>query len=437
MQFKYRSVTVRIVRYFWRQWRDELTPAGKCLVWGICVTGLGTITLQVPIYQLFCGLVALLAVGAMAGFVLRPRVAIQGDLPELVTAGRPVTATFTLRNLRRRLPAYDVGLAIFGLPESFSSDADGDLVPRLGPGETAALPVSIVPKRRGRYQLPDLRAYSVFPFYLGRSGKSAKPLSPLLVLPSFEPLGAFALPVGSRHQPGGITLTARVGESPEYIGNRDYGPGEPVRRLDFRAWARTGKPVVREYQEEYYSRVALVLDTFVAPGRRPPPGGFADFEAAVSLTAAVAESLSHGEYVIDLFAAGPELHVFRSGRHTASFEQVLRILAGVEPSRSDPFESLGPAVGEELSQVSTVVLVMLGWSESRRRLCERAIQAGCRIKPIFVVRDARSVPRPQATDRAGLRPTSASEDMADALAELPDAIVLTPSQIARGGLELR
>src|SRR5690606_31114912 len=113
-------------------------------------------------------------------------------------------------------------------------------------------------------------------FYLGRSGKDAIPLPPIIILPSFEPLAGLTLPVGTRYQPGGIALTSHVGESPEYIGNREYVPGEPIRRLDFRAWARTGRPVVREYQEEYYCRVALILDTWIAPGRKAGPAGFAE-----------------------------------------------------------------------------------------------------------------------------------------------------------------
>ena len=411
-----RSIPRRIVRYFFRQWRDELTPAGKVVVWGICVTGLGTVSVQMPIYQIFFGLVMLLSTAATAGYALRPRVRIAGEFPDRGSVGRPLTASFSLQNLRR-LPAYDVGLNLLGLPDSFEGVFDRNLVPRIGPGETANVDVTIMPKRRGSFQLPDLRAYSTFPFYLGRSGKVSKPVPPLLVLPSFEPLAGLTLPVGSRYQPGGIALTSHVGESPEYIGNREYVPGEPVRRLDFRAWARTGKPVVREYQEEYYSRVALILDTYVAPGRRPGPEGFADLEAVISLTAAVAESLSDGEYLIDLFAAGPELHVFQSGRHTAHFDNVLEILAGVEPCRSDPIAKLAPALGEELLRISTAVVILLDWSDSRRRLLERIAEAGCRLKTVLVVRDHDSAP-------------------ADA-AEIPDCTVLHVADVARGGLELR
>ena len=413
---KYRSITVRIVRYFWRQWRDDLTPAGKIVVWSICVTGLGTVSVTMPIYQLFCGLVVLLSIAATGGFLFRPRLHIGGKFPERGSAGRPMAAAMTLRNMRR-IPAYDVGLNFLGLPETFDSEVDRNLVPQLDPGESATVTVSLTPKRRGRYQLPELRSYSTFPFYLGRSGKDAIAVEPIVVLPSFEPLSGLTLPVGSRYQPGGIALTSHVGESPEYIGNRDYVPGEPIRRLDFRAWARTGRPVVREYQEEYYCRVALILDTFVTPHRKTGPSGFDDLEAAISLTAAIGDALSGGEYVIDLFAAGPDLHVFRSGRHTAHFDNVLEILTGVEASRTDPFTRLGPAVANELTRISTAVVVLLGWTDSRRALLEQIAEAGCRLKTILVVRDG----QPPSVD----------------VAEIPDCTVLHVADVARGGLEIR
>lgn len=413
---KYRSITVRIVRYFWRQWRDDLTPAGKIVVWSICVTGLGTVSVTMPIYQLFCGLVVLLSVAATGGFLFRPRIRISGEFPERGYAGRPMTATMTLRNLRR-IPVYDIGLNFLGLPETFETTLDRNLVPYLAPGESATATVSVMPKRRGRYQLPELRAYSTFPFYLGRSGKDAITVAPIIVLPSFEPLSGLRLPVGSRYQPGGIVLTSHVGESPEYIGNRDYVPGEPVRRLDFRAWARTGRPVVREYQEEYYSRIALILDTFVSPQRKAGPEGFDDLEAAVSLTAAIGDALSGGEYVIDLFAAGPELHVFRSGRHTAHFDNVLEILAGVEASRTDPLARLGPAVANELTRISTAIVILLDWTESRRNLLQLIAESGCRLKTVLIVRNDDPLP---------VDPS-----------EISDCTVLQVSDIARGGLEIR
>ena len=143
---------------------------------------------------------------------------------------------------------------------------------------------------------------------------------------------------------------------------------------------------MREYQEEYYCRVALVLDTFVPRGRKPARDGFPDLEAAISLSTSVAEALSRGEYLIDLFAAGPELYVFRAGRHTAHFENILEIVACVDACRDNPFDKVAPALADELTNISTVICVFLDWDATRRQLARTAVEMGCSVK-ILIVRD--------------------------------------------------
>ncbi len=180
-------------------------------------------------------------------------------------------------------------------------------------------------------------------------------------------------------------MSSGLGHSPEYVGNREYTSGEPVRRLDFKAWARTGKPVVREYQEEYYCRIALVLDTYVpyklAKGEAHPP-----FEAAVSLTAAISDALDLDEYLIDLFAAGPEFHVFRTVGGSNRLDAVLDILAAIDVSPDNPFREIAPRMADELEQISTAVCVFLDWDAVREEFCQRVLEAGCLLK-VVVVRD--------------------------------------------------
>ena len=43
---------------------------------------------------------------------------------------------------------------------------------------------------------------------------------------------------------------------------RDYRPGDPLRRIHWKSWAKTGRPVVKEYQDEFFVRHGLILDTF-------------------------------------------------------------------------------------------------------------------------------------------------------------------------------
>jgi uncharacterized protein (DUF58 family) len=140
-------------------------------------------------------------------------------------------------------------------------------------------------------------------------------------------VGAIDLPVGRKYQPGGLHLVSHVGDSEEFIGNREYRPGDRLRDIHHAAWARTGFPIVREFQEEYLCRIAMIVDT-LAPPR--DTAARQDLEAALSLAAAIADALSRQEYVVDLFAAGPDLYHFQAGRGLAYLDNILDILACLE-----------------------------------------------------------------------------------------------------------
>ncbi len=419
-------------RFFWQQFREDLTPAGRSLVAGLCLAGLGTVTVVIPIYQVFFALVGLVVVSAVAGFVLRPRVTVSGCFPDRAVAGETVTGRFRIEN-SSRWPVYDLGLGLFGLPRAIEI-ADPIPAAHLPPGASIEIPITLRVQRRGVYELPPLRVFTTFPFELARSGWTRHFLEPLTVVPSFRPLAEFSVPTGNRYQPRGIAFSSQIGESQEYMSNREYVEGEPIRRLDFRSWARLGKPVVREYQDEYFSRIALILDTWLPPNRGPlvlqrwPGHGILDrlwshrtkrerterFEAAVSLTAAIADAVSDGEYILDLFAAGPRLYTFRTGRHTAPLDSLLEILACVEPAREDPFDELIAAVSEELEHVSTVVCVLLDWDASRRRLARLLLESDAECRLLLVGRED--------------PPASVEPELA------PFLRVVHPEQIARGGL---
>lgn len=245
----------------------------------------------------------------------------------------------------------------------------------------------------------------------------------MIVVPRFHRLTDIHVPAGLRYQPGGVALSSHVGESPEYIGNREYVPGEPARRLDFRSWARLARPVVREYQEEYYCRIALILDTYVPARRGPisdwirggvPAEGYSELESAISLAASVADSLAATEHLIDIFAAGPELYVFRAGRQIAHFDNVLEILASVDACHTNPFQTVGPAVADELHSITTAICIFLDWDASRETMVRTIIEAGCQLKLVIVRDGETTLPLPS---------------------DLGDVTLLSPELIDSGGVD--
>ncbi|QDV48287.1 DUF58 domain-containing protein [Gimesia fumaroli] len=394
--FTNRLLLVRMHKHYWYY---RVTYPGKILLFAFFLSGVGTISVSVPIYNLFSVLMALILIDGIVSWIFRPHCDLRGDFPAQTTAGQPAVGHFTVTN-KGWLPIYDLAVSFRWLEKPLSQTDRDDTLDYLPRGESVDMTVTIDAPQRGFYALPKLGVHTLFPFHLNRSGSAALPGKSLLVLPAFHQLTSVDLPVGSKFQPGGIALTSNVGESPEYVGNREYVPGEPARRLDFRSWARLGKPVVREYQEEYYCRIALILDTYMPNDswlvrklkslrqRYQPKTDYGQsmnvLEAGISLTASIADALSRGEYLIDLFAAGPELYVFRAGRHTAHFDNVLEILSCVDRCPDDPFETIGPAVFEELSNVSTAVCIFLDWDEQREKMARAVLDSGSSLKTIII-----------------------------------------------------
>lgn len=364
-----------------------------------------------PLFRLFCAVGALLGVALLAGWVLRPKLKFTADVPDHAVAGQPLRVEVRVAN-SSRFPAWNVGAGFFE-PARELTYLQQPALAAIAPGGQARISAALLPSRRGMYSVK-LRVFSTFPFDLLRFPRALPLQHSLLVMPTFQPLLSVDLPVSARYQPGGIALTSNIGESPEYIGNREYQYGDSMRRIDFRAWARLARPAVREYQEEYYCRIALILDTHVPFRAFPVTRAQPQLEAAISLCAAVADVLARGEYIIDLFAAGPELYVFRAGRHTAHFENVLEILACVDACHENPFENVTPALVDELGSISAVLGIFLDWDTSREQMMQAALEQGCAARAI-IVRDG---------------PTTMPCDAGDI-----HTTFLTPAQVQDGALE--
>jgi uncharacterized protein (DUF58 family) len=137
--------------------------------------------------------------------------------------------------------------------------------------------------------------------------------------------------------------------------------------VHWRSLARFGKPVVKEYQDEFFIRHALVLDTFAVAGAPVPAE---HFEEAVSVAASFTCAIETQESLLDLLFVGPQAYAFTAGRDLAPTERMLEILAGVRPCTTAAFPALHRLVLERHASLSGAVCVLLGWDAERRGLVE-------------------------------------------------------------------
>ena len=373
-----------LYRFGRRIWQQRLTSRGRALFpLTVALAFLGVDTRQALVFVLFAFAFGPLLVALVLMWRRAPRVEIRGVLPATLTAGRTVVTSVEIAPvdgrtcgplvIARPTPLGDAASVSVSPAESFVECTDGRPV-RVRLEVTAA--------RRGRFKLPGLMASRTDPLGLLCTARFLQPERVAVVYPRFYEVDEFPVPVGRRHQPGGIPLASSVGDSIEFIGTREYRPGDPLRRIHWRSWARRGKPVVKEHQEEYFSRIALVLDTFVPKTtRRAHREGF---EAAISVLASLADHLARSEEVVDVLVAGPELYEVTAGRSLGSLENVLRVLACVEPCPRPPFDDVTPRLFDRLARLTTVVAVLLDWDEPRLAFLRRIRALGVAVRVVLV-----------------------------------------------------
>lgn len=371
----------RALRGFYRR---RLTERGRFLLWAALTVGfVGIDTRRALGFMLFALAAPPLLVGLATLFRSRPPLRLAGRLPARLTAGRSVTVPLEIRPSDDRatgplsffweapVPAAQ-GLDVS--PREATLEADG--------GRPERLPLTLQPHRRGRYELPALGVARTDAFGLYRTRAAWHPGETVLVYPPYFTLDEELLPTGRRFQPGGIPLASEVGESLEFVGTRDYREGDALRKIHWRSWARLGRPVVKEYQEEYFARIALVLDTFLP--KRPRPRQRDRFEAAITVLASLADHFSRSEEVVDILAAGPDLYEVSAGRSLGYLEGVLDVLACLEASAAAPFETVAPALHERLEGLTSVVAVMLDWDDAREAFVRRVHSMGAAVRVILV-----------------------------------------------------
>ncbi len=397
-----RFLPLRYIRYLAR---FKLTPYGRIVVFLSFFAAMGSVTVEIPIYQMFCALFFLPAVVEGIGTLLRPRLDVRCQVAERATVGVPLTGLVSVEN-RGYFTAFDLMVGFFEVHRSIKHRDADRVVASLQCGRDAEIPFELIPSQRGQFPLVSVHVHSTFPFNLMRFGGSEIPLPTLTVIPAYESLDHFSVPVGTRGRPTHpAPLLGAKGDSPEYVGNREYVLGEAAVRLDFRAWARLGRPVVREYQDEYSFRTALILDMWQPDTWQPLYYRYrqekqdTQLEAAVSLTAAIAESIHVREIVIDLFVAGPEIYLFRSPQTGTRLDSILEILSGVEGAATDPLLVLPGPLTETLESIASVVFVVLDWDERRRDCVERIRESGRGVKVVLVREKPPTIEAPVDNDQ--------------------------------------
>jgi len=379
---------------------EAFSPEGRALA--VLTLLLGAAALDVEstrVYLLWAALCGALLGALVVRVAYRlPGVRIELRVPARVVAGEPVRFEVLLHNAGPR--THDA-LRVCGpfLPwDGRWLDAQ-PVFPCVAPAETVRGEVRARFVDRGEHHLDVFSVAALVPFGLamGRSVRSEG--CRFRVVPRIAPVEGMALPQGQRYQPGGMAQASRTGEALELVGVRPYRRGDPIRDLHALTWARTGMAHVREYHQEYFSRIGVIVDNDRSVTSED------GLEATLSLAAGIVACLGRGESLIDLLVVEGQVHPLTLGRSLGTLEQALDLLSCVRRgTRLDP-DDLLCRLEPFMAELSCLVLVTEADPHGARPADQvrsglvAAIEA--RGLPCQVVRVARQAPRTGAAVERG------------------------------------
>jgi len=145
-----------------------------------------------------------------------------------------------------------------------------------------------------------------------------------------------------------------LGEGREFARLREYVRGDDPRRIDWKATARHGEIIVREYEAERSQSLVLALDAGRLMGERFGDRERLDHALAAALVLADAAAV-HGDSVGVLLFADTIQAFLPPGRHPLS--RIADVLASVQSRRVEPdYPGAFRYLGRQLRRRSLVVL---------------------------------------------------------------------------------
>jgi uncharacterized protein (DUF58 family) len=311
------------------------TRAGAVFTAGILAVGLAAVnTGNNLLYLLLGGLLGVVALSGVLSERAVRRVRVVRRLPRGTPAGSPVRIRYEVSNLRRRMPVLTLEIREPSLP-------GGAFVPYVAPGDSVVVRNDPLFIRRGTVPLETVTLSTGFPFGLFRKERDLVLPGEVVVWPSTNRPAPELRLGGDRIRRGGGWSGGGVAPRGDYRNLREYHSGDDPRDVHWKASARSGSLVTRQYERDDSTAAWICLDAGA------PPGDAAEesVEMAASLAARTLREGRDVAFVTQGVTLPP-------GGGEGQLERILEALARVD---FDPVKSAlaPPAAPERCILVST------------------------------------------------------------------------------------
>jgi len=328
----------RVITLHWEPLRHfRVTKRGVFFLFLLILISMATFNtgnnLLIMILSLQMG--ALLVSGTVANLVLAG-LKVKLQLPEAIHAGNQSLLLATLKNQKKFLPSFGLRL------RNVSEDLEGDVsvnfsetaihFPFIRAGEAKTVKFECVFSRRGVYSLQGFMVNTTFPFGLFSRGKELPAEGRVRVYPRLVELKEFQFRFPFLF---GQEALNRKGSGDELHNLRDYHYGDDTRFVHWKASAKLGRLIVKEFTQASDLVFQIVFSTHI---KHPAETGLEHFEKAVSLIASLVNAYFQKGQEISFYSGEKSISIPSGNR--AGYFQLMDYLAEVQPSETDLIDPL-------------------------------------------------------------------------------------------------
>ncbi len=276
---------------------------------------------------------------------------------EKAFSGEFVHVTVKVTNTSRR--RFDFVEIFDGIPETMElALGENFIVTQLGRHETKEFSYILRCTTRGVFRIGPTKViiHDRLGFYFEEDTRES--FTEVLTYPSYEDIRRMDA-LAKKRQIGrafGSHKTKRKGMGDDFHSLRTYFPGDEVRRVDWKAFARRGELMVREYEAEQNIRCIIFLDHSGSMGGGIPNNTKLDFGIRACMLLSHMCKERRDLFGMCTYADRPTSWMEPSG-HPNTFFQLLETLALVEPvGRANP-EAAVKYVTERMPRPSFFIFV--------------------------------------------------------------------------------
>lgn len=209
---------------------------------------------------------------------------------------------------------------------------------------------------RGSYRIGPAVVTVSDPFGFFRESRTLDVMTTVAVLPRVEAAGELPLRVAGAVPAGPSSQSRLAGQSAMFHGTREYRPGDPFRRIHWRASARHQRWILREFEEERAVDTTIYLDLDGAARRGV--GRASNFETAVRIVASLVSAASEQGHPVRLIAKGESAIRHGPGLGPGFVLATLDVLAHVRATGTTPLASLVENTADDVPHGGAALMVL-------------------------------------------------------------------------------